>query len=97
MQLANRLARALYFFVDRVPEIALQALDFFGLLLQVVSKAHELVNDFALYLGSLVRFQVALAVEISQNVRCIGETTGFEKRRRQCSIIYYIRRRQVEF
>lgn len=67
VQMADRLAGTLDFLVHCIFKITRQALDLLGLLLQIVPEPHKLVDHLVLHLGSLVCFQIALAMEIPEN------------------------------
>ena len=79
MEMSDRLAGILDLFIHRVLEIAMQALDLLGLLLQVRSQTDQLVDDFAFNLGGLVGFQIALTMEVTDDLIGIGQTPRFEE------------------
>lgn len=97
MQVPDRLAGAVDFLLHSILKITGETLDFLDLLMQVVAEAHQLVDNFAFNLGGFVRFEIALSMEVAEDLGRIGDTARFEEGRRHRRIVDDVGSRQEQF
>lgn len=79
VQVPHGFARAIDFLLDGILEIARQALDLLGLLLQVTSETSQLTDHLHLHLYRLVCLGITLSMEISEDLCRIGETSRLKE------------------
>lgn len=97
VQVPDRLAGAVDFLLHSILKITSKTLDFFDFLMQIVAEAHQLVDNFAFNLGGFVRLEIALSMEVAEDLGRIGDTARFEEGWRHRRIVDDVGSRQEQF
>lgn len=94
VQVPHRFARAIDFLFDGVLEITRETLDLLSLLLEITPETRQLTDHLHLHLNGLIGFRITLSVEVSEDIRRIGQTTRLKEPRWEGLVVDDIGSRQ---
>lgn len=97
VQVANGLAGAIDFLIDRILEVSGKTLDLLRFLLKITSETGQLTDDLDFHLDGLVGLGVSLPVEVAKHLGRIGKPPGLQKGCGGRLVVDHIRGRQEEF